>query len=115
MPTFSLDGRQVEFQPGDTVIAAAHRCGIDIPHYCWHPGLSVAANCRMCLVEVMPPPGRPAMMLNVLAYDPSTGQYVDQQKPKLQPACQQAVTEGLEIKSESSPQDRKSTRLNSSH
>jgi NADH-quinone oxidoreductase subunit G len=103
MPTFKIDGREIPFEKGETVIQAAHRAGIDIPHYCWHPGLSVAANCRMCLVEVMPPPGRPAMMLNVLAYDASTGQYVDQQKPKLQPACQQAVTEGLEIKSESSP------------
>ena len=103
MPTFKIDGREVPFEKGDTVIQAAHRAGIDIPHYCWHPGLSVAANCRMCLVEVLPPPGRPAMMLNVLAYDPATGQYVDQQKPKLQPACQQAVTEGLEVKSESSP------------
>ena len=102
MPTFKIDGREVPFEKGETVIQAAHRAGIDIPHYCWHPGLSVAANCRMCLVEVMPPPGRPAMMLNVLAYDPETGQYVDQQKPKLQPACQQVVSEGLEIKSESS-------------
>ena len=102
MPTFKLDGREIPFEKGETVIQAAHRAGIDIPHYCWHPGLSVAANCRMCLVEVMPPPGRPAMMLNVLAYDEKSGQYVDQQKPKLQPACQQAVSEGLEIKSESS-------------
>ncbi len=103
MPTFKIDGREIPFDKGETVIQAAHRAGIDIPHYCWHPGLSIAANCRMCLVEVMPPPGRPAMMLNVLAYDAETGQYVDQQKPKLQPACQQVVTENLEIKSESSP------------
>ena len=39
------------------------------PHYCWHPGLSVAANCRMCLVEVLPPPGRPAMTLDILRWD----------------------------------------------
>ncbi len=102
MPTFKLDGREIPFEKGETVIQAAHRAGIDIPHYCWHPGLSIAANCRMCLIEVMPPPGRPAMMLNVLSYDQKSGQYVDQQKPKLQPACQQQVTEGLEIKSESS-------------
>jgi NADH-quinone oxidoreductase subunit G len=103
MPTFKLDGREIPFEKGETVIQAAHRAGIDIPHYCWHPGLSIAANCRMCLVEVAPPPGRPALMLNVLSYDSATGQYVDQQKPKLQPACQQQVSEGLEIKSESSP------------
>src|SRR5262245_37985394 len=102
MPTFKIDGREIPFEKGDTVIQAAQRAGIDIPHYCWHPGLSVAANCRMCLVEVAPPPGRPAMMLNVLAYDPKTKQYVDQQKPKLQPACQQVVSEGMDIRSESS-------------
>jgi NADH-quinone oxidoreductase subunit G len=102
MPTFKIDGREVPFEKGETVIQAAQRAGIDIPHYCWHPGLSVAANCRMCLVEVAPPPGRPALMLNVLSYDPDTGEYVDQQKPKLQPACQQAAAEGLDIRSESS-------------
>src|SRR3954470_23643445 len=102
MPSFKLDGREIPFEKGETVIQAAQRAGIDIPHYCWHPGLSVAANCRMCLVEVAPPPGRPALMLNVLSYDPETGEYVDQQKPKLQPACQQAAAEGLDIRSESS-------------
>lgn len=102
MPTFKLDGREVPFEKGETVIQAAHRAGIDIPHYCWHPGLSIAANCRMCLVEVGPPPGRPAMMLNVLSYDRASGQYVDRQKPKLQPACQQMAVEGMEVKSESS-------------
>jgi NADH-quinone oxidoreductase subunit G len=102
MPTFKIDGREIPFEKGDTVIQAAQRAGIDIPHYCWHPGLSIAANCRMCLVEVAPPPGRPALMLNVLSYDPETGEYVDQQKPKLQPACQQQVSEGLDIRSESS-------------
>ena len=74
MPSFKLDGRDVEFSPGETVIEAARKAGVDIPHYCWHPGLSVAANCRMCLVEVGPPPGRPALMLNVLAYDAETGE-----------------------------------------
>ena len=49
---FKLDGREIPFEKGDTIIRAAHREGIDIPHYCWHPGLSVAANCRMCLVEI---------------------------------------------------------------
>jgi NADH-quinone oxidoreductase subunit G len=53
----TIDGREIPYQDGDTIIRAAHRAGIDIPHYCWHPGLSVAANCRMCLVEVLPPPG----------------------------------------------------------
>ena len=102
MPSFKLDGRDVEFSPGETVIEAARKAGVDIPHYCWHPGLSVAANCRMCLVEVGPPPGRPALMLNVLEYDAEKGEYFDAKKPKLQPSCQLGAVEGMEVKSESS-------------
>src|SRR6187551_1439464 len=102
MPTFKLDGLDVPFEPGDTIIRAAHRVGVDVPHYCWHPGLSVAANCRMCLVELMPPPGRPAMMLDVLAWDDLHQTYVPQKKPKLQPACQQAAADGMVVKSQTS-------------
>lgn len=102
MPTFSLDDQEIEFQPGDTIIQAAHRVGVDIPHYCWHPGLSVAANCRMCLVEVGPPPGRPAIMLDVLRYDAEKGEYIPDKKPKLQPACQMPVAEGMQVKSQTS-------------
>lgn len=99
---FKIDNREIPFEPGDTIIAAAARAGIEIPHYCWHPGLSVAANCRMCLVEMMPPPGRKALMLDVVRFDVATGTYVKEQKPKLVPACQQAVSEGMEIRSDSS-------------
>ncbi len=102
MPTFKIDEREIPFQPGDTVIRAAQRAGIDVPHYCWHPGLSVAANCRMCLVELLPPKGRPAMLLDVLRWDPEKKDYVPEKKPKLVPACQQAVAEGMEVLSESS-------------
>ncbi len=102
MPTFKLDDHEIAFEPGDTIIRAAHRAGVDIPHYCWHPGLSVAANCRMCLVELMPPPGRKAMMLDVLRWDPALKEYVKEQKPKLAPACQQAAAEGLEVLSQTS-------------
>jgi NADH-quinone oxidoreductase subunit G len=102
MATFKLDDREIAFEPGDTVIRAAHRAGIDIPHYCWHPGLSIAANCRMCLVELMPPPGRKGIMLDVLRWDPEKQDYVVEQKPKLVPACQQAAAAGMELRSESS-------------
>ncbi|HEY6079656.1 MAG TPA: 2Fe-2S iron-sulfur cluster-binding protein [Polyangiaceae bacterium] len=102
MPSFKLDDKDIPFEPGDTVIRAAHRVGVDVPHYCWHPGLSVAANCRMCLVEVMPPPGRPAMLLDVLAWDDLHQTYVPQKKPKLQPACQQAAADGMVVKSQTS-------------
>jgi NADH-quinone oxidoreductase subunit G len=102
MPSFKMDDREIPFEKGETIIKAAQRAGIDVPHYCWHPGLSVAANCRMCLVEVLPPPGRPALQLSVLNYDEKSGQYMPQTKPKLQPACQLAAAEGMEVKSESS-------------
>src|SRR6187455_835526 len=103
MPSITFDDRQIPFETGDTVIRAAHRAGVDVPHYCWHPGLSVAANCRMCLVELMPPPGRPAMMLDVLEWDAEKAAYVPQKKPKLQPACQLGAADGMVIRSQSSP------------
>lgn len=102
MATFQIDDKEIPFEPGDTIIAAAARAGIEIPHYCWHPGLSVAANCRMCLVEMLPPPGRKAMSLDVLRWDETAGQYVKEHKPKLVPACQQAVAPGMQILSDKS-------------
>jgi NADH-quinone oxidoreductase subunit G len=102
MATIKIDGRDIPFEQGDTIIRAAHRAGIDIPHYCWHPGLSVAANCRMCLVEVLPPPGRPAMQLDILRWDAEKKDYVPARKPKLVPSCQQACAPGLEVLSDTS-------------
>jgi NADH-quinone oxidoreductase subunit G len=102
MATFQLDDNEIPFESGDTVLRAAHRAGIDIPHYCWHPGLSVAANCRMCLVELLPPPGRQAMLLDVLRWDEESQAYVKERKPKLVPACQQAVSAGMQIRSQTS-------------
>ena len=52
MPQLEIDGRTVEVTAGTTVIEAAKQLDIYIPHFCYHPKLTVAANCRMCLVEV---------------------------------------------------------------
>ncbi|MEB3198471.1 MAG: 2Fe-2S iron-sulfur cluster-binding protein [Candidatus Sericytochromatia bacterium] len=52
MATFSLNGKQVDAPDGMNLIEAAKLHGVEIPHYCYHPGLSVAGNCRMCLCEV---------------------------------------------------------------
>jgi NADH-quinone oxidoreductase subunit G len=52
MPTLTVDGKQIEFKQGQTVIEAARNAGIEIPHFCWHPSLSVSGNCRICLVEI---------------------------------------------------------------
>jgi NADH-quinone oxidoreductase subunit G len=102
MPTFKLDGKEIPFEPGDSIIKAAARQGIEIPHYCWHPGLSAPANCRMCLVEIKPGPQQRAMMLDVLEFDPSINDYRPAQKPKLQPACQMPAVEGQEVLSDTS-------------
>ncbi len=77
---------------------AAWREGVEIPHYCWHPGLSVAANCRMCLVHVES--GR-QMEMPQLQLDEEKGQYVPATKPKLQPACQLAAAEDMVVSSNS--------------
>jgi NADH-quinone oxidoreductase subunit G len=77
---------------------AAWRSGIEIPHYCWHPGLSVAANCRMCLVHIES--GR-QMAMPIVKWDEKKKAYVPDTKPKLTPACQQTAAEGMVISSES--------------
>ena len=52
MPSINVDGKSIEFKQGQTIIEAARDNGIEIPHFCWHPKLSVSGNCRICLVEV---------------------------------------------------------------
>jgi NADH-quinone oxidoreductase subunit G len=99
MPTFKLDGREIPFEPGDTIIRAAWRQGIEIPHYCWHPGLTVAANCRMCLVEIKAE--RPLLM-PTLKWDAAKNEYVPADKPKLTPACQAPAVAGQEVFAKSS-------------
>lgn len=81
MAIVTIDGKQLEIDDRERLngIEAAARLGIEIPHYCWHPGLSVVASCRMCLVEA----GR---------HNPTTGQV--EMIPKLVPACQTPATDG---------------------
>src|SRR6266702_1749750 len=50
--TFTIDGLTVQSPKGISILEAAKQVGIKIPYYCYHPGLSVVANCRMCLVEI---------------------------------------------------------------
>ena len=65
----TIEGRAVSVPEGMSILEAGRRAGILIPHYCYHPGLSIAGNCRMCLVEV-------------------------EKAPKLAPSCATAVAEG---------------------
>lgn len=75
--TFTVDGKEVVAKPGTNLIEAAKQVGADIPYFCYHPALTVAANCRMCMVESSAaPPG------------------------KLVPACQTAIAEGIAIQTE---------------
>ena len=76
--TGTVDGREVVVKPGTTVIEAAKGLGIEIPFYCYHKRLSIAANCRMCLVEMSNSPGG-----------------------KLQPSCQVPMVEGVAVKTDS--------------
>ena len=52
MPEILINGRKIEARAGQTVLEAAREAGIFVPTFCWHPQLSTAGNCRMCLVEV---------------------------------------------------------------
>jgi NADH-quinone oxidoreductase subunit G len=60
MPKLTIDGIEVDAEPGMTVLQAADLVGIEIPRFCYHERLSIAGNCRMCLVEVKPGPPKPA-------------------------------------------------------
>ena len=72
MPTLEIDGKPIEVPHGTPVIEAAKRLGIFVPHFCYHSKLAIAANCRMCLVEV-------------------------EKAPKPLPACATPVTEGMKV------------------
>lgn len=79
MAVVIVDGQEIELADGERLngIQAARRAGVEIPHYCWHPGLSVVASCRMCLVETG-------------TRDAQTGKV--SMLPKLVPACQTPAT-----------------------
>jgi len=76
MPKLTIDGKEIEVENGLNLIQAASRMGIDIPHFCYHPALSVVAQCRQCLVEV-------------------------EGVPKVMPACNTYVRDGLIVKTNS--------------
>ncbi|GBD89109.1 NADH-quinone oxidoreductase chain 3 [bacterium BMS3Abin03] len=76
MPKITIDDRELEFKQGQTIIEAAKDNGIEIPHFCWHPKLSISGNCRMCLVEV-------------------------EKMPKLVIACSTIASEGMVVHTQS--------------
>ena len=52
MPLIIIDNKKIEFENGMTVMQACELAGIEIPRFCYHDKLSIAGNCRMCLVEM---------------------------------------------------------------
>ncbi|HEY1226998.1 MAG TPA: NADH-quinone oxidoreductase subunit NuoG [Ramlibacter sp.] len=76
MVEIELDGKKVEVPPGSMVMDAANKLGTYIPHFCYHKKLSIAANCRMCLVEV-------------------------EKAPKPMPACATPVSPGMIVRTHS--------------
>ena len=64
--TFSLDGEDVPFEPGETILQAARRAGRYIPHLCWHPDFHPQGSCRVCIVKVKGRAG-PACTLHATA------------------------------------------------
>jgi NADH-quinone oxidoreductase subunit G len=66
MPRLTIDGKEIEVAPGTNLIEAARQLGIEIPHYCYHPGLSIAGQCRLCMVDIDKTP-RPTIACNTPA------------------------------------------------
>jgi NADH-quinone oxidoreductase subunit G len=59
MPKLTINGTQIEVEPGTSILQAAEQLGVEVPRFCYHDRLSVPANCRMCLVEVQGGPPKP--------------------------------------------------------
>ena len=87
MPTITINNKLLEFTEGQTILEVAIDHDIEIPYYCWHPGLSVVAQCRICLAEVWQPNPRNKGKLEAL--------------PKLVPTCQTSASDGMVIHSDS--------------
>src|SRR4029079_9520666 len=59
MPIVKIDGKEIEVPAGITVLQACEMAGVEIPRFCYHERLSIAGNCRMCLVEIKAGPPKP--------------------------------------------------------
>jgi len=66
MPKLTVDGKEVEVPAGTNLIEAARKAGVEVPHYCYHPGLSIAGQCRLCMVDIEKAP-RPTIACNTTA------------------------------------------------
>ena len=87
MPTITINDKVCQFEPGQVILQVALDHEIEIPHYCYHPGLSIVANCRICLAEVWAPNPRNDNKLEPI--------------PKLLPTCQSTAGEGQVVYTDS--------------
>ncbi|HEY1764257.1 MAG TPA: 2Fe-2S iron-sulfur cluster-binding protein [Opitutaceae bacterium] len=94
--TVNIDGKDIAVPKGTNMIEAALRLGIDVPHYCYHTKLSIAGNCRMCLVEMGMPAVDPATKAPVM--DPATGKQKINWVPRPTIACATNASAGLHIR-----------------
>jgi len=94
--TVNIDGREIAVPKGTNMIEAARLLGIEIPHFCYHPKLTVAGNCRMCLVEMGLPALDPATKQPLM--DPATGRPKINWVPKPTIACFTNAAPGLHIR-----------------
>lgn len=83
MPTITIDGQPLEFEGKKTILQVALENGIEIPHYCYHPGLSIVASCRICLAEIAQPNPRNDDKVELV--------------PKLVPTCQTPAADQMEV------------------
>ena len=68
MPKLTINGQEIEVPAGTNLIEAARLVGVEVPHYCYHPGLSIAGQCRLCMVDIEKTP-RPTNACNTPAVD----------------------------------------------
>jgi NADH-quinone oxidoreductase subunit G len=68
MPRLTIDGNPVEVPAGTNLVEAARQIGVEVPHYCYHPGLSIAGQCRLCMVDLEKTP-KPTIACNTIAAD----------------------------------------------
>ncbi|PAP75165.1 2Fe-2S iron-sulfur cluster-binding protein [Rubrivirga marina] len=94
MPQVIIDGKAHEFEPGQKLLQLCLDEGTEIPHFCYHPSLSVPANCRQCLVKAGTPMMDRETKEPVLDDDgnPKINYF-----PKLMPSCALDVTEGMVV------------------
>jgi NADH-quinone oxidoreductase subunit G len=97
--TVNIDGVDLSVPKGTNVIEAAKLLQKDVPHYCYHPKLSVAGNCRMCMIEMGMPAVDPATKAPII--DPATGKQKINWIPRPQIGCGTTVAPGMHIKTQS--------------